>query len=146
MARLVKDCPKVIGVKDATNDLARPLRTRAAIGPDFCQLSGEDVTIAAFLAQGGVGCISVVSNIAPKETAQLHEAWQSKDWDTFTALRDKLLPLHDAMFCEANPGPVKYAASLLGKCKADTRQPLWEISDASKRTVEAALRAVGLLS
>ena len=144
MARLA-ELPNIVGVKDATADLARPLRTRKAIGTDFCQLSGEDITVAGFLAQGGVGCISVTSNVAPGLCAQLHDAWVSKDMETFDAIRDRLAPLHDAMFCESNPCPAKYGASLLGKCTPDVRAPLIEISDASKATVKAAMDAAGLL-
>ena len=115
MARLAK-LPNIVGVKDATNDLARPLASRLAIEGDFCQLSGEDATIGAFLGQGGDGCISVTANIAPSMCSQLHEAWQKRDLDTFATMRDRLMPLHNAMFCETSPGPVKYAAHLMGKC------------------------------
>jgi len=145
MARLARDCPSVIGVKDATAKLERPLETRLAIGPDFCQLSGEDATIAAFLAQGGHGCISVTSNIAPGLCAQLHQAWQENDREKFATLRDRLMPLHAALFCESSPGPVKYAASLLGLCEAHMRLPLTEIAEDSKRQVREALVRTGLL-
>ena len=145
MTRLAK-LPNVVGVKDATNDLARPLAMRIAAGPEFCQLSGEDATIAAFLNQGGVGCISVTSNIAPKLCSELHEAWQHRDLDGFGSIRDRLMPLHQAMFCEASPGPVKYAAHLLGKCQSHTRLPLAPISEASKETVRAAMVHTGLIN
>lgn len=144
MARLAQ-LPNIVGVKDATADLMRPLRTRLAIGSDFCQMSGEDGTIMAFLAQGGHGCISVTSNVVPKLCCELHEAWQAGDFATAFALRDKLLPLHDSLFCESNPGPVKYAASLLGKCLADTRLPLVELAESSKAKVQAALQGLGLI-
>lgn len=144
MARLA-ELPNIVGVKDATADLVRPLRTRLALGPDFCQLSGEDATITAFLAQGGHGCISVTSNVAPKLCADLHAAWHRGDLAGCFALRDKLMPLHDALFCETSPGPVKYAASLLGKCLPTTRLPLVEIAPASKAKVEAALNGLGLI-
>ena len=137
--------PNIIGVKDATCDLARPLRTRVACGPDFIQLSGEDATITAFLAQGGMGCISVTSNIAPALCAQLHKAWQTGDLDTCFSIRDKLAPLHDALFCENNPTGPKYALSLMGKCAPDVRLPLVELSDGAKRRVEAALKGLGLI-
>jgi len=145
MARLAK-LPNIVGVKDATNDLSRPLATRVAIGPDFCQLSGEDATIAAFLGQGGHGCISVTSNVAPRLCADLHKAWQAKDYDSFGKVRDRLMPLHSAMFCESSPGPVKYAASLLGKASAETRLPLAPIAESSRKRVEEAMRSVGLLN
>jgi len=145
MARLAQ-LPNIVGVKDATNDLVRPLATRLAIGEDFCLLSGEDATIAAFLAQGGHGCISVTANVAPAECAALHKAWADGDLATFAALRDRLLPLHAALFLETSPGPVKYAASLLGKCHARTRLPLVPIKETTCVAVEAAMRKVGVLA
>lgn len=145
MSRLA-DIPNIVGVKDATNDLSRPLATRVAIGPEFCQLSGEDATIAAFLGQGGHGCISVTANVAPRLCADLHRAWQNREHERFTEIRDRLMPLHAALFCESSPGPVKYAASLLGKCSPDTRLPLAPIAEASRTRVETAMREVGLLN
>jgi 4-hydroxy-tetrahydrodipicolinate synthase len=144
MARLAKH-PNIVGVKDATADLTRPLKTRVAIGPKFCQLSGEDATIAAYLAQGGHGCISVTANVAPKLCSQLHEAWQKRDLETFAALRDRLLPLHDAMFCEPSPAPVKYAASLIARATPEVRLPLVSASPAAQEKVRAAMGAVGLI-
>ena len=145
MARLAK-LSNVVGVKDATNDLARPLASRVAIGDDFCQLSGEDATVAAFLGQGGDGCISVTSNAAPRLCSELHKSWKSRDLDKFGEIRDRLMPLHAALFCESSPGPVKYACSLLDKCQPNTRLPLAPIADASRRTVEHAMRGAGLLN
>ncbi len=144
MKRLA-ELPNIVGVKDATADLVRPLRTRLAIGADFCQLSGEDATVTAFLAQGGHGCISVTSNIAPKLCSDLHNAWAAGDFATAFTIRDKLMPLHDALFCETSPGPVKYAASLMGRCLPDTRLPLVEIAESSKAKVKAALLELGLI-
>lgn len=144
MARLAK-LPNIVGVKDATNDLVRPIRTRLASGPDFCQLSGEDGTAVAFLANGGVGCISVTSNVAPGLCAALQDAWAAGDLAKVFVLRDRLAPLHDALFCETNPVPVKYAASLLGKCTPDARLPLAPISEAGKKRVEEAMKGAGLL-
>jgi 4-hydroxy-tetrahydrodipicolinate synthase len=143
MARLAK-LPRIVGVKDATADLARPLATRLAIGPKFCQLSGEDATALPFLAQGGHGCISVTSNIAPKLCAEMHEAWARGDLKTAMAVNERLMPLHQALFCETSPGPVKFAASLLGYCTAETRLPLAEIAEASKERVKRALGQVRL--
>jgi 4-hydroxy-tetrahydrodipicolinate synthase len=137
--------PRVIGVKDATADLARPARTRIAIGADFCQLSGEDATALPFLVQGGVGCISVTSNVAPKLTAQMHAAWRAGDLARAMEINERLMPLNDAMFCETSPGPVKYALSLMGHIQPDLRLPLAPISEASKQKVEAALKKVGLI-
>jgi len=145
MARLARDFDNVVGVKDATNDLTRPLKTRLALGPGFSQLSGEDATIGAYLAQGGHGCISVSANIAPKLCARLHNAWRQNDMETFVEIRDLLMPIHDAMFCECSPGPVKYAAELLGKASARARLPIVEIADESKRKVEAALKHAQLI-
>ena len=145
MARLA-ELPNIIGVKDATNDLTRPLRTRLAIGPNFCQLSGEDATVVPFMSQGGVGCISVTANIAPKLCAALQGAWAARDLDEVMRLNEKLLPVHDAMFVETNPAPVKYAASLMGLCTADVRLPLCEVTDASKARIKSALTEAGLLT
>lgn len=145
MARLA-EIPNIVGVKDASADPARPMHTSAAIAGDFCQLSGEDATIVPFLAGGGDGCISVTANVAPRLCAELHAAWQARDLDTVMELQARLIPLHDAMFCEASPGPVKYAASLLGKCEAETRLPLCEIDEASKAKVESAMKSAGLLN
>ena len=145
MARLAR-LPNIVGVKDATNDLARPLATRLEIGPDFCLLSGEDATIGAFLAQGGHGCISVTSNVAPALCAQLHAAWRAGDMATFTTLRDRLMPLHQVLFTETSPGPVKYALSLLGKCAPTTRLPLVPVTDSTRAAVEAVMRQVGVLT
>lgn len=144
MARLAK-LPNIVGVKDATADLARPLRTRVEVGPDFCQLSGEDATVTAFLAQGGVGCISVTGNVAPALCSQLHEAWQRGDLVEMARIRDILMPLHHAMFVETSPAPVKYAASLLGKSSPDVRLPLVPCSAEGRVVVEAAMRQVGLI-
>ncbi|HNW91797.1 MAG TPA: 4-hydroxy-tetrahydrodipicolinate synthase [bacterium] len=144
MARLAQ-IRNIVGVKDATCDLVRPLRTRLALGPKFCMLSGEDATITAFLAQGGHGCISVTSNVAPKLCAQLFAAWRNGDLKKMAALRDRLLPLHDALFAETSPAPVKYAVSLLGRCASDCRLPLAPLQDATKTRIRAAMRSAGLL-
>jgi 4-hydroxy-tetrahydrodipicolinate synthase len=145
MARLA-ELPNIVGVKDATNDLARPVRTRVAIDGDFCMLSGEDATVMAFLAQGGDGCISVTANIAPRQLADMHAAWRRKDVQSAMAINHRLTPLHEALFCESSPGPVKHAASLLGHCGSDVRLPLCEISEPSKQRVERALASAGLMN
>jgi 4-hydroxy-tetrahydrodipicolinate synthase len=144
MARLAK-LPRIVGVKDATADLTRPTRTRHAIGPDFCQLSGEDPTIAAFLAQGGHGCISVTGNVAPALCAALQVAWHAGDLAEMARIRDLLTPLNAALFVEVNPVPVKYAASLLGFSDASVRLPLIEASPETRATVKAAMRFAGIL-
>jgi 4-hydroxy-tetrahydrodipicolinate synthase len=145
MARLAK-LPNIVGVKDATYDLARPVRTRIAIQKRFWQLSGEDASVVPFLAQGGDGCISVTANIAPKMCSNLHAAWAKRDLDGVDQLNLKLMPIHDALFCETSPGPVKYAASLIGVCASETRLPICEIAEASKGRVRTALQNAGLLN
>jgi 4-hydroxy-tetrahydrodipicolinate synthase len=145
MARLAK-LPNIVGVKDATADLTRPLLTRLAIGPEFCQLSGEDGTIVPFLSQGGHGCISVTANVAPRLCAELHDAWRKRDLDGVMRINERLMPLHKALFIETSPGPVKYGASLLGRASADCRLPICEIADRSKEAVRAAMTSAGLLN
>lgn len=145
MARLAK-LPRIVGVKDATGDLVRPLKTRIMLGEKFCQLSGEDGTALAFNAQGGTGCISVTANIAPRLCADMQAAWRKGDMAKAQELNIRLMPVHDALFCETSPGPVKYAASLLGLCGSELRLPLADIADPSKRKVEAALRQSGLIN
>jgi len=145
MAELAK-LPNIVGVKDATADLSRPMLTRLAIEGDFCQLSGEDATAVPFLAGGGDGCISVTANVAPRQCAEMHRAWRDQDLETCMALQDRLMPLHSALFCESSPGPVKYAASLLDKCAAETRLPITKIADSSRDKVRAAMVGAGLLN
>ncbi len=141
MARLAK-LANVIGVKDATQDLMRPLVQAASCGAEFCQLSGEDGTALAFNAQGGVGCISVVANVAPKLCAQMQSAWREGRIGEAQALNRRLLPLHAACFCEASPAPTKYALSRLGRCTEEVRLPLVALSEAGRRTMDEALAAV----
>ena len=143
MAVLAK-LPRIVGVKDATSDLARPILTKAACGDDFCQLSGEDATALPFMAAGGHGCISVTANIAPALCAQMHNAWATGDVADALRIQDKLIGVHSAMFCATSPGPVKYAAHQMGLCTQDVRLPLVGIDDAAKHTVDQALVAAGL--
>ncbi|MBP0492326.1 4-hydroxy-tetrahydrodipicolinate synthase [Roseomonas indoligenes] len=145
MARLAKH-PNIAGVKDATANLTRPLHTRIACGDDFCQLSGEDHTALAFNAAGGVGCISVTANIAPRLCREMHDAWADGRVKDAQAIQNRLTPLHDAMFGETSPGPVKYAASLLGRGSEFCRLPMAPIAEASKAKVRAAMTGVGLLN
>ena len=145
LARLVSDFSNISGIKDATADLARPTALRNLIGDGFVQLSGEDSTALPYLAAGGHGCISVTANIAPKLLSEMHAAWWTGDIKKAQNINQRLLPVHDAMFCEASPGPVKYAASLLGICATETRLPLCEIADSSKAQVKNALAGAGLL-
>ena len=135
----------IVGVKDATADLGRPTRLINVINESFIQLSGEDGTALPYLAAGGHGCISVTANIAPKLLSRMHNAWQQGDIKTAQDINQKLMPLHDALFCETSPGPLKYAASLLNICKSDTRLPIVEIASESKRKVEDGLKFAELM-
>ena len=145
MAELAK-LPNIRGVKDATSDLNRPILTALAAGPDFIQLSGEDGTAVPFLAAGGQGCISVTANIAPRQCYEMQRAWRDGDITKTLEIQSRLMPVHSSLFCESSPGPVKYAAELLGLCGRETRQPLTEIADSSKEAVSGALRSAGLLN
>lgn len=145
LAKLSK-LKNIVGVKDATADLARPLDLRHHIGDNFAQLSGEDATITAFLAQGGHGCISVTSNVAPKLCAKLHEAWQAHNIPEMERIRDILAPLHKALFVESSPAPVKYAASQLGLCSSMVRLPLVEASENCRQIVDDALSFANLIN
>ena len=145
MGRLAKH-KNIVGVKDATANLTRPLHTKRACGEDFIQLSGEDHTALAFNASGGVGCISVTANVAPRLCAEMHKAWRDGKLDEAMAIQDRLVPLHDALFCETSPGPVKYAASLLAKSTDHCRLPLAPVGEASKARVREAMVSVGLLN
>ena len=136
----------VIGVKDATADLTRPSLQRHAMGEDFLQLSGEDGTALAFNAHGGKGCISVTANVAPALCREFQDACTSGDYAAALKLQDRLMPLHDAIFVESSPGPIKYAVSLLGHCSEETRLPLVAISDDTKAKVKAAMIHAGLLN
>ena len=144
MARCAK-LKNVVGVKDATANLSRASLQRLACGPDFVMLSGEDATALGFNAHGGQGCISVTSNVAPALCAEFQSACLSGDYARALTLQDRLMPLHDVLFVETSPGPVKYAASLLGLGSAETRLPLAPIADSTKRAVEAAMVGAGLL-
>ena len=145
MARLAK-LPNICGVKDATANLARVTQQRLACGTDFVQISGEDPTALGFNAHGGVGCISVTSNVAPRLCADMQAATLKGDYAAARKIQDRLMPLHDALFCETSPAPVKYAASLLGLCEADCRLPLAPLTETSKAKVRAAMTQVGLIN
>jgi 4-hydroxy-tetrahydrodipicolinate synthase len=145
MAALAR-LPHVVGVKDATCDLARPLLTGLACGRDFCQLSGEDITALAFLASGGDGCISVTANVAPRQCAEMQEAWQRGDARGALAIHLRLTPLHRALFLETSPAPVKHAVARLGRCAPDVRLPLVAPKETTKQQVDAAMVAAGLIN
>ncbi len=145
MGRLAQ-LPRIIGVKDATGDLARVCAQRITCGADFIQLSGEDATAHGFNAQGGVGCISVTANVAPALCAQLQEACLAGDYTRALQLQDQLMPLHQAIFTEPGLVGVKYAMSRLGLCSDEVRLPLTPLTDATKAKVDAALVHAGLLA
>lgn len=145
MARLSKFA-NVIGVKDATSNLARPSHERAACGKDFVLLSGEDITALGYMAHGGRGCISVTANIAPRLCAEFQEACMGGDFARALQLQDRLQPLHDAMFCEASPAPVKFAVSLLGHCLDEVRLPIVAASEQARVRVREAMIHAGLLN
>jgi 4-hydroxy-tetrahydrodipicolinate synthase len=144
MAALSK-LPRIVGVKDATGDLARVAVTRRECSEGFIQLSGEDMTAVGFNAMGGVGCISVSSNVAPDLCAHIQQACLDDDYVTARALQDRLTPLHDALFTDASPGPVKYALSLMGLIADELRLPMVGPGEASKAKVRAALEELGLV-
>ncbi len=145
MARLARH-PHIVGVKDATANLVRPLHTRRACGPEFCQLSGEDHTVLSFLAAGGHGCISVTANVAPRLCREMHDAWAAGRVADAIAIQDRLVPVHDAMFCETSPGPVKYGMSLLGRGTDHCRLPMAPVAEANRARIREAMTSAGLLN
>jgi 4-hydroxy-tetrahydrodipicolinate synthase len=144
MSRLA-ELPRIVGVKDATADLARPTLLRCRVGADFCQLSGEDATALPFLAAGGHGCISVVSNIAPALCAQMQNAWVDGNIKDAEAIRDRIAPLIQSLFVETSPAPVKYAASKLGLCTDEMRLPMLPATQNARERVDRAMALCGLL-
>jgi 4-hydroxy-tetrahydrodipicolinate synthase len=143
MTRLFK-LANIAGLKDATANMARVSQQRAALGTEFVQLSGEDATALGFMAHGGQGCISVTANVAPALCSEFQLACLGGNFKRALEIQDRLMPLHDALFVESNPAPVKYAAEKLGLCSSETRLPLAPLAPASKAKVDAALAKVGL--
>ncbi|MDF3853462.1 4-hydroxy-tetrahydrodipicolinate synthase [Paracoccus sp. P2] len=137
--------PRIIGVKDATGKLERVSQQRAACGKDFVQLSGEDATALGFNAHGGVGCISVTANVAPKLCAEFQEATLAGDYARALDYQDRLMPLHEAIFVEPGVAGAKYAMSRLGLCSDAVRLPLVALTDATKARIDAALVHAGLI-
>jgi len=148
MSRLF-ELKNIIGVKDATGDLSRVDQQRKKMGPDFIQLSGEDATALEFNLRGGVGCISVTANVAPKLCSEFQEASTAKNNSNLLAkakqINDKIMPLHKSLFIESSPSPVKYAASLLNLCSDDVRLPLVKITDETKKAVKSAMTYANLI-
>jgi 4-hydroxy-tetrahydrodipicolinate synthase len=136
----------IVGVKDATANLARVSQQRATLGSDFIQLSGEDATALGFMAHGGHGCISVTSNVAPRLCSEFQTACLRGDYAAALKLQDKLMPLHQNLFIETSPSPVKYGLSLLGKCEDRVRLPMVTLSDKSKTAVHDAMVHAGLIN
>ncbi len=138
--------PNIVGLKDATGDLARVALLRAACGADFVLLSGDDPSQLGFLAQGGQGCISVTANVAPRTCAQLQSAALAGDFAAARALDLRLAPLHQALFASPSPGPAKFACAHLGLCQPDVRLPLQTPNPAVQAQILAAMRAAGLIA
>ena len=136
---VLSNISNIVGVKDATNDLFRPLLTQTKIQKDFCYLSGEDGTALAYLAQGGQGCISVTANIAPKLCSEMQNLWRDKKINLAQEINVRLSKIHHALFIESSPGPVKYAAELLNLCRSETRLPLVPINDRTKALIKECL-------
>lgn len=145
MGRLAK-LPRIVGVKDATGDITRVSKQRATCGADFVQLSGEDASALGFNAHGGVGCISVTANVAPKLCSEFQEATLAGDYATALTLQDRLMPLHEAIFMEPGLCGAKYGLSLLGKCSDEVRLPLIGVTDGTKSTIRDAMVHAGLIN
>ncbi len=143
IARLAK-IANVIGVKDATANIARPSREREACGKNWRLISGEDGTALGYMAHGGHGCISVTANVAPKLLSQFQDACMQGAFEAALQLQDRLMPLHDAMFCEPSPGPVKYAVSLLGMCADEVRLPMMPATETAQKKVREAMAVAGI--
>jgi 4-hydroxy-tetrahydrodipicolinate synthase len=145
MARLY-ELKNIVGVKDATANVARVSLQRQAMGSDFIQLSGEDATALGFMAHGGHGCISVTSNVAPAQCSEMQEACLSGDYGAALKVQDRLMPIHTALFVETNPSPVKYALSVLGRMSDEVRLPMIPVSESTKSTVRSAMTHAGLIN
>lgn len=140
------ELPMVVAIKDSCEDLTRVIKMRQRITKEFSFLSGDDPIATAYMAHGGDGVISVSANVVPRLVQQLMDAWVKKDIGTFSRLRDQLLTVHEAMFIETSPSPIKYAASQLGLCNSEVRLPLVPVTDVAKGVVDNALKTVGLLA
>ncbi len=145
MGELAK-LPRIVGVKDATGKIERVSQQRAACGTDFIQLSGEDATALGFNAHGGIGCISVTANVAPRLCAEFQEATLRGDYATALGLQDRLMPLHEAIFIEPGLAGAKYGLSRLGLCSEEVRLPLTGLLDTTKTRIDAAMRHAGLIN
>lgn len=145
LKRIFDDCTNVIGVKDATMNLARPSLERMACGNEFNLLSGEDATALGYMAHGGHGCISVTANVAPRLCAEFQTACLNGDFNSALAFQDRLMPLHRALFLEPNPAGPKFALERLGRIDGEIRLPLTQVTAAAALEIEAAMAHAGLL-
>ena len=145
MTRLY-ELKNIAGVKDATASMTRVSQQRAACGPDFNQLSGEDITALGFNAHGGHGCISVTSNVAPRLCSEFQAACGRGDFAAALTIQDKLAPLHQNLFIETSPAPVKYGMSLIGKCSEAVRLPMVPASEKARAAVREAMVHAGLIN
>ena len=136
----------IAGVKDATANVVRVSQQREALGTGFNQLSGEDASALGFMAHGGHGCISVTSNVAPRLCAEFQHACLRRDYGSALAMHDRLVPLHTALFLETSPAPVKYALSVLGKCRETLRLPMVPVDEPTRLAVRQAMMHAGLLN
>ena len=144
--RLSEDYQSIVGIKDATGNLGRVTAQRLACRADFCQLSGNDETALGFNAMGGKGCISVTANVAPRLCADFQAATARGDWNSALVLQDRLYPLHDALFSDSSPGPVKYALTRIrADMPSDVRLPITWPSESSRTAVDRALEIAGLV-
>ena len=135
----------IVGIKDASDNLARTLSIRLELKENFSLLSGDDVTATGFLAQGGNGCVSVCSNVAPRLNAKLYDLWDAGKYDEVWKIRDILHPLNVALFCEPNPALIKYACSLLNKCSPETRPPMVPIDSHTKERIKNCMKVAGII-
>ncbi len=145
MGELAK-LPNIVGVKDATADLSRVPKQRIACGKEFIQLSGEDATAVGFNAQGGVGCISVTANVAPRLCSEMQEATLAGDYEKALHYQDRLMPLHEAIFAEPGVAGAKYGLSVLDRATDEVRLPMTGLEDTTKQKIQAAMRHAGLLN
>ena len=138
--------PRIVGVKDSTGDITRVSQQRATCGKDFVQLSGEDASALGFNAHGGVGCISVTANVAPRLCAEFQQAMHAGDYERALDYQDRLMPLHEAIFLEPGLAGAKYGLSVLGRCSEELRLPLVGITQGTKARMDAAMRHAGLVN
>lgn len=140
------ELPRIAGIKEASGDVTRVIPIRSGAGRDFAILCGDDALAGAFLAQGADGCISVTANVAPRECADVQNAWRARDVERFQSLQGRLMPLHKVLFTETSPAPVKYAVSRLGLCRDEVRLPLVPATSACRVAVDSVMEKCGLNS